>query len=1214
MSLRLILGRAGTGKTQYCLESIRAELRHSPDGPPLVFLVPDQATFQMERMLIQMPDLPGFARAQVLSFTRLARRVILQTGGAARPQLGELGRRMLLRAVLLQLEGTLEIFGQSWRQPGFLERLQRTLGELRAYAHSPDELRTGLEKLLSEGETRGQSQTLVAKVRDLERIYRVYREREEQECTSPDQLLDLAAQRLSGMGQWRGCRVWVDGFAGFTPQELRLLAALLGQASQTEVALCLDSRRFGRAHATAADGSTLADPDTLGLFAPTERTAAQLLRLAEQLKVPILPPLRLDSVSLPPARFAHCPLLAAVEGFWSAGETSYPPSPVPAQAGSVALPNGGGSPETASQPPAVTLVQAASRRLEVEAAAQQIRLLVQDRGWRWRDIGVLVWSLEPYQAWLENVLTQWGIPYFLDIRRSLTHHPAVELVRSALAVVTGGWQTADVLQYLKTDLAGVSRDEVDRLEEYAVWHGVNGEAAWATSEPWTHWRRHTLNEEEPGSTGRDSPASQLAELDSIRRRAVDPLRRLARRLRAAGAGSPQAAARAYATALYQLWEEVHLPDQLQRWMETERQEGNLVAAEEDRQVWQQLVGLLDELVVGLGDQPLTAEEFRQVLESGLASLTLGLVPPSLDQVVIGTVERSRLPAVRAVLLLGAAAGEFPAVPREDAVLADPERELLAQAGVALADSAKLRLLHQPYFVYIAATRASDFLWASYPLADSAGRPMSAASWWVGLQERFGLCPQQILSEDDLLPTNLREWAGRWVQADPVRQRRAQQTSVYRQALADPVANWILDAPRQTGAIPPLSPATTLALYGQPVRTSISRLETLASCPFQHLAAYGWRLQKWERPELGAVLFGQVVHAAWERWARQVKSHLGRQDPHDPYDRPADGPIVTGGWERLTAAQAKSLLDRILDGLQQELERELPRSGRLFYQEQVIRRVLTASLPPLLAQIQESAFRPWRVEVPFEEIFPLREGPPLHVRGRIDRIDLARTDGCFYVRVIDYKTGRVSTWQPRQLEWGLAVQLVAYLAVACLLVAREMGVPLEQVVPAGAFYFPVGDPLLTLRPAELMALTPEKLAAKRRNLWRLQGPLVWESPVRELLDRQYQGGQSGTSLLVPVSIKKDGTPSRRGSQPLDLAGMQQLLETASRKVVQLGQQILSGEVTPQPYRLEDGSQACTFCPYHAVCGFDRRLPAHRYRDLANGRNGDAGVDQQPKAGD
>lgn len=1166
--LRFLLGRAGTGKTHACLEAIRRDLvERGPDGPPLLFLTPEQATFQMERALLEDASVGATGRAQVLSFQRLAARVLQRTGGGAKPRLGELGKRMLLRALVQRHGRELKLFGRAARRPGFIDRLAGALSELRQYNVRPEDLARRLEQAED-------GSPLAAKMHDLHLLYERFAADVDERFTDPDELLNVVAAALPASGFATGARLWIDGFAGFTPQEFVVLRALWNVAEEVNIALCLDPRVVPpgeRGRSSSGDG-----PGPGDLFTPTAETYERLREFAREDRVRVLEPV-LFTARRPP-RFASERLRHVErELFRRPGRPYNAREEASGDAGAAG--------------PSLRLVAAAGPRTEVEVAAREILRLVRERGWRFRDMAVIVHDLAPYEDLIKSVFNDLDIPCFIDSRRRLTHHPLTELIRSLLEAYAGGWPAEAVLRCLKTDFFPVTRDEVDKLENYALEHGIQGRG-WTDDKGWRFVREFTLG---PEAT-RPGPGDEkrLDELNDIRDRAVGPLRHMAR------AFAKAKNARDFAAALWDGLERLGVAATLESWIEVAQQAGRVDEAQEHERAWDGVVQLLDELVNALGTVGMTGPEFRQIVEAGLESLTVGMVPAGLDQVMVGTVERSRQPDIKAAFVLGAADRSFPPPPGEDVIFTDAERKKLTRMELRLSPTSREESVRQQYFLYILLTRASEFLWVSYPVADGQGKEQAPAATFRRLQQLFpgedviseeiepeddGSLLARIASVDDLVGTLAlrlrRHRAGRpasrrwWELYDYVARRK----DLRERALP------LFEALDYDNATPPLPDGLARQLFGTPLATSVSRLETFAACPFRHFAQHGLRLRERETWQLDAAAKGTFLHAALRLFVEKLA------------DRGLD-------WGALSDEEARAVADEAVDELTPNLAGEiLLSSARHAFLAATLRNRVQRAVWALTEHARRGRFRPVAVEASFGRsralwsglVLDLGDGDEMRLAGQIDRVDAAQDEaGRTWVRVIDYKSSARSL-PPGRVGLGLALQLPLYMAVVQQAAARgEKGDVVdahglwsgEPVLPAALLYFPVRDPFLRVDEpvdeAEWEALV--------RNALRMEGMFVDEVPVLRLMDE----GLAEGSRLIKIRVTKAGSVYK-GSSAAPPERLERLLRHAEQTAVALGRDILSGRIEAAPYRIGN-ERACTYCPLKAVCRFDPMVEGNGYRRL------------------
>lgn len=1138
MYLNIITGRAGAGKTTACLQEIRRELEKEPLGAPLVMLVPEQASFQTERQLAQATGYGGYMRAQVLGFRRLAYRVLQETGGGARVPLGETGKRMVLRRLLETRRDELRIFHRAADQPGFVDQLAGALGEMKVYRVGPGDLRRCLAGFSGAGET-GVETTLEKKLYDLQLVFSDFETFISERFTDPDDYLGLAADRIRFAGWLKEARLWVDGFNGFTPQEYAVLAALMRHSAGLTVALCLPPELGGK---------TVPEIDP---FYPVWETYNTLTDLAARENVPVR---HAPVPGSPPRRFTAPDLVHLEDGFFC-----HRANPAPAAGG-------------------VQIAAASDRRAEVEGMAREIVHLCRDQGYRWRDVVVLLRDVETYASLVEVVFSDYGIPFFLDRKRTVLHHPLVELIRAALETVAGNWSFEPVFRYLKTDLVPVSRAEVDRLENYVLAHGIRG-GRWTDGRPWEYRRRLTLEEDSEIS---EAEKQELEEINFIRERAAAALARLHRRLADSGSVAD------YAGALFGMLVELDVPARLEQWSRAAGEEGRLEAAGEHAQLWDEVVFLLDEVVGALGEEQMSLRQFTRVLEAGLGSIRLGLIPPGLDQVLVGSLDRSRSPEVKAAFIPGVNEGVLPARVFEQGIFSEPERERLHGAGLRLAPGVRRRVFDEQYIIYLALTRAGERLVISYPLADEEGRTLKHSPVLQRVRELFpGLGERLWTQEPGARGTDDMEFVSRSGRCLTYLAGRLRDALAGREI--DPlwwdVYNWF--ARQQTGQLFRMAMESLFhensegrlpggisgRLYGRPFKTSVSGLEKYYSCAYAHYLAYGLRLNERDVFRLEAPDMGQFFHAALKMFAQRLQE--GGLD-----------------WGRLNPDQCRNMAGEVVDELAPRLQSEiLLSSARHRYLTGKLKRVVQRSALVLSEHARRGEFRPVGLELAFGMeggldgvTFTLPDGSEMVLRGCIDRVDAAEAgDEKVYLRVIDYKSG-VTVIRLSDVWQGLRLQLLTYLEVA-LRHARQLAG--REGLPGAVLYFRVDDPLVKTggEPVEDGEIQQRLLRELKMN-----GLVLADRDLVGKLD----SGLAGSSDLVPVGIKKDGTFTAYSSA-LDNNDFGLLLKLLRRRLVSAAADILAGAKDINPYR-KGNHRACRFCPYKPVCRFDPLLPGNSYRVL------------------
>lgn len=1135
MSLRFILGRAGTGKTHYITETLKEILEKCPDGPPLIILVPEQSSFQMEYTLATQ-GLNGSIRAQVLSFRRLAHRVLLETGGAARIPIGETGKRMVLRELLERHKNSLRVFAKSADRPGFTDSLARSIGEFKTYLVYPEDLNKVCSSI---GEN---FDLLKDKLSDLALLYAELEKYLAANYTDPDDYLTLLAQKVTNSKFLNGAAVWIDGFKGFTPQEYEVIENLFRVCESVDISLCLDPN------------CSKTDLNDSHVFYATWETYQKLKKIAAETGTLLLEPIELSDKPAP--RFANCPELMFLEKNYF----TYP------------------APDYTDNPDNVKIAAAANKRAEVEACARKIISLVREKGYHWRDMAVLVRDIEPYWEIINAVFQDYNIPCFIDRKRSVLHHPLVELIRSALEAIDSEWSYQSVFRYLKTDMAPVGREEIFKLENYVLEHGIRGRK-WLDNSDWGYRRRYTLGED---NEIEDIELKELAEINAIRRLAVKELASFQSNVKQAKNVS------GVTKALYSLLEELMVPATLEKWSREAEQKGQLDKARENAQIWSGIVDLFEELAESLGDENLSLTAYRSILDAGFENMTLGLVPPGLDQVVVGTLDRSRSPEIKALFVLGANEGIFPARISEQGIFNDDERERISSLGLELGPGTRKKAFEEQFFIYTALTRASQLLWLSYSLADDEGRSLGPSPVVARIKKLFPLVAEYTyqVDPDPCSDESSLEYLADYKQSFnflSAKMREARQGLHVSQVWWE-FYNWLLSH-NKTDQLKkickavfhqnkelPIKSCTSRQLYGNPLRASVSRIEKFISCPFAHFTSYGLKLHERRVYTLAAPDMGEFFHASLKCFAEELKCESIK-------------------WAKLDKDKCSAIMSAIVDKLAPQLQSEiLLSSSRYRYITGKLKRIVTRAAVVLSEHARRSKFEPVGIELSFGpggQISPLKielpDGNFMELAGRIDRLDVAATPEGLYLRVLDYKSSDQSI-KIQEVMYGLKLQLLTYLHVALEYYAEIFGQP---GIPAGILYFTVKEPIINgSGPME-----QEEIEKSILSELKMKGFLLADPKVIKLMDDKID---KGYSELLPVGIKTDGTFYSNSSVvgPDRFAILGNYLENV---YMEAGKEIVDGKVSIEPFSYKT-KNACQFCEYKPVCKFDEMIEGNQYRKL------------------
>lgn len=975
---------------------------------------------------------------------------------------------------------------------------------------------------------------LAMKLRDLKTLYRGFQDYIRDHFITTEETLDVLRRSLVKSKILPDSVVVFDGFTGFTPIQNRLIQELMRVCEETIVTVTIGEEE----DPYQMDGEQK-------LFHLSKKTVADLVKLAAEAEVT-----RGEDVFVKggPNRFAEAPALCYLEQ--NLFRYQY-------------------EPYTEKQHE-IHMFEALSPREEVHQTALYIRKLIREEGLTYRDIAVVIGDLEGYASYVETEFGQLEIPCFLDRTRGIVLNPMIEYIKSALQLYIRDFSYDTVFHFLRSGMADISREEIDELENYVIRTGARGYR--------TYSRLFTRKTEEmqQGSGQEDTERAEetLERLNRIRQQFADTVEILHM--------APRAKAGEYVDHLYDFLEQNQVQQKLLNYQQRFEQEGDLAKAREYAQIYRLVMDLLDQIYELLGEEEISLQEFADILEAGFGEITVGTIPQNVDRIVVGDMERTRLKQVKVLFFLGVNDGNIPKNASKGGIISDMDREFLIESGTEMAPSPRQQMYIQRLYLYLNMTKPSQRLYLSYAKVNSDGKGIRPSYLIDTVRKLFPQLaveyPQnrsrleQIEGRQEgarYLAEELREYADGTLREE----ERQDFYLMYRAYEADPEGRDRLTAAafrryKESG----LSRIVARALYGRQLENSVSRLETYAACACRHFLQYGLSLQ--EREEFGFEVsdMGNVYHAVLENFAGKL-AESGRT------------------WWDFDENFATQAIKEAVEGYAATYgETVLYSSARNEYAITRMSRILTRTVLTLQQHLKQGSFQPDDYELSFrfaEDLdsihVDLSEEEKIHLQGRIDRIDVSEDAEHVYVKVIDYKSGN-KKFDLAALYYGLQLQLVVYMNAAMELESRKH--PDKEIVPAALLYYHIDDPTIET-PVEL---TQEQINEEILTKLRMNGVVNSDPAVVERLDRFLQD----KSKVIPVEKKKDGSFSAR-SGILSREELQVVSAYVDTKIRQIGREILDGKIAANPYE-KGNEEACTYCAYKKVCGFDGSIPGYEKRQL------------------
>lgn len=1093
MPLKFVFGPSGSGKSSYLYQHVIQESMKYPERNYIV-LVPEQFTMQTQKDLVMMHERKGIMNIDVLSFARLAYRVFEETGGGGLPVLDDEGKNLILRKIAGDYESELKMLGGHMKKQGYISEVKSVISEFTQYDIGEDEI----ERVM---ESAGESSRLYYKLADIRLLYRGFTDYLREKYITKEELLDVLSCEVEKSERLKNSTVVLDGFTGFTPVQDRLLGELMRHCREVIVTVTMDRR-----------GNPYVYEHPYQLFALSKQMVTSLLQIAKQNKIPVEEPVELyDHV---PWRFKEQEALAFLEKhLFRYGAGAYE-----------------------KEQEQVKLHLAKNPREEAYAVAEQVRRMMREDRYRLRDIGVIVSDMDVYADHLKQAFIKYDIPFFMDHKRSILLNSFVEYIRSVLHMAEQSFSYESVFRFLRTNLAGFTYEEIDELENYVIGLGIKGYKHW--QEKWTRKLRGMAQED-------------LDKMNHYRRQLVEKVDGLIYVLR-----QRRKTVADITRAIYEFMVQENLQVRLAEQEELFKAKGELALAREYAQIYRIVIELFDKFVELLGDEQVSLSEYCKLLDAGLEEARVGVIPPEVDQVVIGDMQRTRLKDIKALLFAGANDVYLPGALLRTGLLSELDREKFAREKLTLSAGGKEKAYVQKFYLYLNLTKPSEKLDIYYSKVSADGKSVRPSYLIQELQKLFPklkvrdeerYLKEQELTENIGFDRMIREFVQKrhetdgawcelynWYKKNPKWQEKVER---------------FLEAGYYRKPLDALTEEAAKRLYGEEFETSITRMERFAVCAFSHFLTYGLGLREREEYDFQAADLGNVCHRALERFSYKVEREAG-------------------DWLKLTEEKRKQYVEESVEEAIVDYGNSiLYSSSRNAYLIVRMKRMLEKTVWALTKQLAAGDFKPSAYELRF-------------ANGKIDRVDTCEDGDCVYVKVIDYKTGSKS-FDVTALYHGLQLQLMVYMDAALQLEQKKH--PEKEILPAGVFYYRIQDPLID-RPKE-----GEEQESILKEL-KPDGMISLEKEVLEHLDHC----MVGESSVIPVKYNKNGSLSKN-SKAASAQDFYLMMKYAVNKVEEIRQKILSGDVKVNPYR-RGTETSCDYCSYRQICGFDTKMEGYRYREI------------------
>ena len=1105
MSLRLICGRAGTGKSDFCFQEIKDNIKASEK---IYIITPEQFSFTAEQKLLEKLEVGSSIKAEVVTFARMSYRVMQEVENTNKQQLSKAGKAMVIYDILEKEKKNLTFLGKSSKN---IELVLTQLTELKKHSVSLEMLKQTTEKL--------KNRYLQEKLKDIINIYDKEQSIIKDKYIDENEKLDILVQQLSKTDMFKNKIIYIDEFTGFTKQEYKIIEELLKIAKQVTITITTDN----------LDMQTQMEND---IFYSNKQTAEKLLYIARKNDIECDKTVFLNETE----RFKTPELKYLEKSLQEINMSKYEKN----------VDN-------------INIYLAKNPYSEIEYVAKQIYSLVKTKNYRYKDIVVMTKQIENYGSLCKAIFQNYNIPVFLDEKKELSQNELSKYILSILEVYSKNWSYESVIDYAKSGFIDVSKEDIYKFENYTRKWGIKG-SKW--------YKEWNFGEQD------ESQKENLERMKIVQEKVVMPLLTLKQNLN----GTKKVGQ--MNEALYEFLTNNCIKEKVEEKQNGFEEQNKPELAKEQETVWNIIINVIDEMNNLFKDDNITFEKYRELFKVGLSQTPFGRIPQTQDEVMVGDLDRTRSHKVKVTFVIGMNDGVFPQIMKEEGFLNDNDRSLLKENGVELAKGTLENLYEDNLNIYKALTTAEEKIYFSYPSSNLDGGALRPSSYITKIKKMFPkLKEKSEINKEEISLLNENDAFEGLI--ENIREKNENETWDVVEAYFKQKPEWNLKLEGAKKALTNNNIPETITkenidkLYGNTLITSISKLEQYKSCPFSYYLKYGLKIKDQEEYQIKSIDTGTFMHEVIDEFfslSRQREISI----------------------KQMEEAQMQNMIEEIINeklGLSKYYIFSSSEKFRVLTNK--LKRVITQSMKYLIEELKNSDFDVFATELEFKKgkaykpiEINLDNGKKVEITGKIDRIDIAKTNDGKYIRIIDYKSS-VKNIDLNQVVAGVQIQLLTYLDAAC---------KIEDVLPAGVLYYNLIDPILKTD----KKIDKEQIEEEMKKKFKMNGLILADVNVIKMMDKTLE---NGASSVIPVYLDKEGNISESKSNTVTKEQFQDLRNYTNKIIKEISEEMLKGKIEISPYyQKKNGQKPCDYCQYKNICNF-KEYGNSNYRYIQNDKKED-----------
>ncbi|MBE5927925.1 MAG: hypothetical protein E7267_00885 [Lachnospiraceae bacterium] len=812
MALHWIFGSLGAGKSTYMYNRILTLAKENVSGKYMI-IVPEQFTMQTQKDMVELSDNKGIMNIDVLSFMRLAHRVLGEKPEINKPVLYDEGKSMIIRKLLLEHETEWKSFGTNIRRPGFVEEVKSLVTEFLQYNISEEELIGVIENA-------GDRRLLGKKLTDLLALYRHYNSYMKDRYISAEEILKILAYYVPESELLCGSTIVLSGFTGFTPIQYELLSKLFNICSDIYISVTVDK---------GTDPFVLGNP--YDLFYMSKTMIKKVNEIAVNSGVSICEPIWCEGCGADNKQ-----LHFLSQNIYRGKHVSF---------------------DENADCNNIHIYEAANPYEECMYAAYTTEMLVRNEGMRYRDIAIVTGDMEGYARLIQKEFEKLSVPYFMDYTRSILNNSFIDMLLAFLELCEYGLLRDNVLKFLRNgfvrDYMSFDSEYTDMLDNFLLATGIRGESAWNSE--WTY-------------RGRDFSVDDITVVNEARCKFVDKVLPYINRMKKAET------VKEYSEVLYSFVIENNLQNAIEDIISRYERENNPYQKKEYEQIYRIFIGIIDQMAELLGEEKVSVREYTELYKTGVTEANVGLIPMGTDTVIIGDIERTRLNNIKVLIFVGVNDGIIPKNVRNGGFISDSEREYLTERGMELAPTAREKLFRERFYLYLNVAKPSHSLYISYSNHSCDGAQLRASSFVNTVRDMFpDIATRRDYRKNEFAPKILGD-GGKSYWLLGIREEDAADDRdfrvIHKKLMDDEKTHDLLDEAFHDKIENRIPEETAKILYGGELIGSISRFETFEACEYAHFLRYGLLLSERKEYRIDIPDIGNIFHKIIEKFSGRLK--------------------------------------------------------------------------------------------------------------------------------------------------------------------------------------------------------------------------------------------------------------------------------------------------------------------------------------------------------